>query len=263
MNEIITKKCTKCGEILPIDYFGNDNRTRSGKKSACRHCYALLEKVYYKNNSEQCKLYFLEYNKTHTIQKQNYNKKYWNDNCNLLKEKNSKYRHQHKEEITKQHSEYYSKNKDRMRERDKKYCDLNRDKVRNRSKKYYYENKDYVLRHSREYRIAHIDVAREREKKYRTKNPEAKRYANRNRHLRIKKAIGNGVSFLQWKHIVYLYGGRCLYPGCKETKLTMDHIVPLSLGGAHDVYNVQPLCGSHNSRKHTKIIDYRCFEDWT
>ena len=37
----------------------------------------------------------------------------------------------------------------------------------------------------------------------------------------------------------------------------MDHVVPLKLGGANTVDNVQPLCGSCNCKKHLKIIDYR------
>lgn len=39
--------------------------------------------------------------------------------------------------------------------------------------------------------------------------------------------------------------------------LSIDHIVPISLGGANDLDNLQLLCKSCNSKKGTKIIDYR------
>jgi 5-methylcytosine-specific restriction endonuclease McrA len=42
-----------------------------------------------------------------------------------------------------------------------------------------------------------------------------------------------------------------------DITLTADHVVPLSRGGANDIGKIQPLCGSCNSRKHTKIVDYR------
>ena len=40
-------------------------------------------------------------------------------------------------------------------------------------------------------------------------------------------------------------------------KLSVDHIVPLSLGGSNDISNIQPLCRACNSIKWAKIIDFR------
>ena len=42
-----------------------------------------------------------------------------------------------------------------------------------------------------------------------------------------------------------------------KKKLTVDHIVPVSLGGKNTIDNLQPLCLTCNSKKHNKIIDYR------
>jgi 5-methylcytosine-specific restriction endonuclease McrA len=42
-----------------------------------------------------------------------------------------------------------------------------------------------------------------------------------------------------------------------DIKLTEDHVVPLSYGGTDFVENIQPLCGSCNSKKHVKTVDYR------
>ena len=42
----------------------------------------------------------------------------------------------------------------------------------------------------------------------------------------------------------------CAVPGCEEsTKLTVDHIVPLSRGGTDELSNLQFLCKPHNSEK--------------
>lgn len=51
-------------------------------------------------------------------------------------------------------------------------------------------------------------------------------------------------------------GRRCLSCG-SEKRLTLDHIVPLSKGGTNRPDNLQTLCMPCNSKKGTKVIDYR------
>lgn len=48
------------------------------------------------------------------------------------------------------------------------------------------------------------------------------------------------------------HAAECAYCGCSVARgqnLTLDHIVPLSLGGLHDEANVVPACRSCNSKK--------------
>jgi 5-methylcytosine-specific restriction endonuclease McrA len=68
----------------------------------------------------------------------------------------------------------------------------------------------------------------------------------------------NAGSFTQaeWDNVVDLYGKQCLRCGATE-RLTIDHVIPLSKGGANIADNLQPLCHSCNSSKGSKIIDFR------
>lgn len=60
----------------------------------------------------------------------------------------------------------------------------------------------------------------------------------------------------EWETLCEAYNNRCL--ACGEVKpLTADHIIPLYKGGSNTIDNIQPLCFSCNSTKHTKCIDYR------
>lgn len=52
------------------------------------------------------------------------------------------------------------------------------------------------------------------------------------------------------------YNFKCVYCGEKEnSKLTIDHKKPVSLGGSDKFTNLQILCKSCNSRKSNKWID--------
>ena len=42
-------------------------------------------------------------------------------------------------------------------------------------------------------------------------------------------------------------GYRCSIPGCARPATTADHITPLAAGGSHDLANLRPMCGHHNS----------------
>jgi 5-methylcytosine-specific restriction endonuclease McrA len=78
-----------------------------------------------------------------------------------------------------------------------------------------------------------------------------------NRLYRQKKRDNGGdLTADQWIEIMNLYDNRCLACGSDED-ITLDHIVPVSLGGKTDRDNVQPLCRSCNSSKWQKIVDYR------
>jgi 5-methylcytosine-specific restriction endonuclease McrA len=53
-----------------------------------------------------------------------------------------------------------------------------------------------------------------------------------------------------------IYDEMCINCGKRE-KLTIDHIIPFSKGGLNIVTNIQLLCHSCNSKKHTDNTDYR------
>ncbi len=56
-------------------------------------------------------------------------------------------------------------------------------------------------------------------------------------------------------------GNKCLRCGTKEN-LTIDHIVPLVLGGRNRVENFQTLCKGCNEDKGREVIDYRVGPIW-
>ncbi len=111
---------------------------------------------------------------------------------------------------------------------------------------------------------------RESQKRCRLENPEryrtyysayqkenARRYADHS-NIRFHQQRGNGGSHTQeeWRQLCEQFDNRCACCG-RKTRLTKDHIIPVTQGGTSDIDNLQPLCQSCNSCKGRKIIDYR------
>jgi len=74
--------------------------------------------------------------------------------------------------------------------------------------------------------------------------------------LALKSAGGSGVTKKQRSEILQINGGICECCGAKSN-LTIDHVVPLSVGGENSPDNCQVLCRSCNSKKGKKSTDYR------
>ena len=56
----------------------------------------------------------------------------------------------------------------------------------------------------------------------------------------------------EWRELLTRYKHRCANCG-EKTKLTRDHIIPLSKGGHDGIENIQPFCKPCNSKKRDRI----------
>ncbi len=78
---------------------------------------------------------------------------------------------------------------------------------------------------------------------------------NNNSRCRRQGAVGS-VGTYEWMAVLEQHGYACAC--CRTvTKLTIDHVKPLSRGGTNTIDNVQPLCRRCNMLKGTEEIDFR------
>ena len=189
-----------------------------------------------------------------------------------------RYRETHREELRLKAQKYYIENHDARLQADTLRREQNREEIRRRgrekSAKYREEHRveynikfaKYRIEHHeairlrnatydyrekrRQYREANREAIRERDKKYHEEHPEQSHFHSLLRRARKSQAPGNGVTIKQWRFVKTLYKDCCVYCGKKSKRLTMDHVVALACGGAHDITNIVPACRSCNSKKH-------------
>lgn len=88
-------------------------------------------------------------------------------------------------------------------------------------------------------------------------------YENRVYHVKKRRITKLGATGShtqeEWVNLKEEFDFICICCGLEESETTLseDHVIPLSKGGTDDISNIQPLCRSCNSKKGTKIIDYR------
>jgi 5-methylcytosine-specific restriction endonuclease McrA len=96
----------------------------------------------------------------------------------------------------------------------------------------------------------------EKQRKFRENRPEYNRvYMNKRRTLLNNN--GEYYSELEWERTKNAFGNQCAYCGGKE-RITLDHFVPVTKGGATVISNVVPACKSCNSKKHNTMPNIFC-----
>lgn len=135
--------------------------------------------------------------------------------------------------------------RERKREYQKKYRRMHAEQIKEYHKKYRQAHLGQVREYRKEYYKTHPEQKKESDKKYRLTHPEIIR-ANIARHrIRLENAIVEEVSP---REIFKRDGWRCQICGERvNPKLkyphpfsaSLDHIIPLSLGGTHERKNLQ------------------------
>lgn len=178
----------------------------------------------------------------------------WCKNCTHSQLK--KWRSEHPEKVKEQSTRaYYAHREDRI-QRVIKWNKEHPEKSKAHIDKWHKEHPEKSREANRKSSSKYPDRKLAQKKKYRAEHPEKILEWVENRRAR-KNGNGGTISTKEWQELKEKYNFTCLCCKKENLKLTMDHIIPLALGGRHSIENLQPLCGSCNSMKSTKIIDYR------
>lgn len=200
-----------------------------------------------------------------------------------------KYREENKERLSAAAKLRYLENPEVAKERVKKYASENQEKIKEyrvenkekrnkQSRDWYQNNQDKVLEYRAEYNEENAEILREKSRLYAKEHPEiskAWRAANPekvkavDKRMRVKhkdkiyaknskrRALLKGAKVELVKREVVYERDKGICGLCKQLvdfeQMTLDHILPLSLGGEHSYANVQVAHLSCNSSKGNRI----------
>lgn len=207
------KLCTKCHVEKLVSEFSKCKKTKTGLQYWCKDC---SNQYRFGNKEEKAK----------------WEKQYQFDN---------------KEKIAKNKKQYYIDNKEEKLKRQKQYYIDNKEKVTKRHKQYFLNNKEEILKYRKQYRKQYYQTE---------KGKNAERKASHKRRalkLCVEYEIFNPSEILERNGYKCQLCGKKTRPDYKNPNHplypNLDHIIPLSKGGAHTRLNTQCLCHQCNMEK--------------
>lgn len=235
-----SKKCSKCGQVKSLDEFYRCSRVKDGRQSACKECKKESRKAYLSIEREAARRRYQE-------------------NIESARRANREARRRQRR-----------KDPEGERRKKKAYRENNLDKVRERErvqhqswrKRNLAREQEKERERARAWRDDNREVARERHRDWRERNRDVVRAAARQIAHRRRARLRAGAFYqVIRKDERRLESARCI--ACGSPADTLDHLVPVSRGGAHGVGNLVPMCRSCNSSKGAKTItEWRKVNNW-
>lgn len=205
-----------CNTTKKIEEYSRHKRMKDGRSSRCKECSKILHKQYREENKIAIAI------------------------------KNKIWREKNKEELSLKKKEYYLKNADEKKKKVKEYQQKNREKIKERKRKYRLDNIEIFSKKDKEYYKKNIDKIKEYRKTEKAKNIQINARHKRRSVIKDGCASTNDIGRLKRSVSVCIY---CERKFSKHIIKTIDHIIPLSKGGQHELSNLQVICNSCNCKK--------------
>lgn len=250
------KLCTKCNEVKCIKTFSKDKQKRGGLRYTCKTCDKAWFKVYHLEHKEQINARINKRFQENAEQVNALRRAHYTVNAKSILARNSEYQRTHVEQIKARRSAHYRSNRERILTRSKLRYQRIHQQVKRSNRAYYLSHVEQVKRNSKAHYRKNLEQCKLYAKTYWRLYPEKTKVSHHRRRSRKLHASGSFTS-KEWLALLEKHNHICLCCKRNDVALTIDHIVPLFHGGTNSIENLQPLCKSCNSKKGTKIIDYR------
>lgn len=284
---VTSKECTSCRTIKLLTQFSKSKHGKFHRMSACKTCRCeyLKEyrqknrakcraqsrnyyqssrekrchdaKVYYAKNRERCIARHKRWQQTNGEKVRTYQRAYNKAHPEAKRSKDKRYRETHREAKKLRDKIYRQTHMAQKCLRDRQYREATRERQIILHRNYYQTHRDSMLAYGRSRYKTHKARILARNLTWKlTHRDTFKAIQMRHRAAKARAPI-NDFTGQQWMAMQEFYGHRCHY--CKKRykgRLTQDHVIPLSKGGAHTASNIVPSCHSCNCRKRDRPPPY-------
>lgn len=220
-----SKPCNRCGETKPLAEFHRNAERKDGHRSQCKACVAESQRAYREANKERIADYDRAWRKANKERKAGTNRA------------------------------YYEANREREAERGRAWREANRERNAERLRAYRQANRERTAERKRAWREANKEREAERQARWRKANPDKRRAARTRYYRLLAEAVQEPYTRAE---IFERDGWVCQL--CQEPvdpnlvapdpgSPSLDHVVPLSLGGHDTPANVQLAHFGCNSAK--------------
>lgn len=157
---------------------------------------------------------------------------------------------------------YRIKKSEIIKKQRKKYRELNQDIIKIKKKEYYEANKEKDKLRKKQKYWDNVEVEREKSRRYYSNHKEqwAKYRENRRIERRIEainrkrgKLSLSKINKSDIENLLLSQNQRCFYCNHILIEKHIEHIIPLSKGGDHKLYNIVLSCPSCNLKKSNKM----------
>lgn len=140
----------------------------------------------------------------------------------------------------------------------KENIETERQRAAKRQREHYRNNPGSVINAVKKWLANNPDKRKEQTQRAYANNSESFKARARKRRMILKSASGEGITAQQARDV--LSDRICVYCGKIATKPEIDHIVPVSMGGADSVENVALACRHCNRVKKNRSLLYFLYE---
>ncbi len=247
-------------EEKSVEEFYLAKKETGRRQPDCKNCFNEKKKQHYAEGGEERKAKSREYaKKTRAKNREADNaKKYAWREANPEKAKAIHRRAQAKRVASGKIKAYREANKEKIRQKNAEYRAAHKEEIAAWGKAYYRNNKARIKAWHQEYREANPEQYKAMHSRWKSANKATVNTATQRRRAIIAGCSEHHTT-QEWEDLKKAANYTCLWCGKQEPEiqLTRDHVVPLSKGGSNTIANIQGLCKSCNSKKHTDDLDFR------
>ena len=246
------KLCSKCGATKPLDDFPIDKRRKDGRCSPCKECKAIKDRQRARKHAANYQPKDTTGQRTCTacgvtkplteFDRRKDSPSGFKSSCKPCKRESDaaamrRWRERNPE-LSRERSRFYvAQNPEKERERYRRYDRENREKRRLAIAKSREENPEHHRELGRKWRAANLELCRARCRAY---------------WHRKRSGADPAADVDAYCELLMLQA--CAYCGATDN-MSIDHVIPLSKGGTHEIDNLLPACRSCNSSKGARPLE--------